>query len=303
MAPVLPSLPSLRTFEVVARHMSFTRAADELNITQSAVSRQIRWLEDLLDTALFHRMGHRVNLTSDGKAYLREISGALRRIEQSTLKLRSKQHGSTLTLATPPAFGMRWLIPRLPKFHKANPDIMVSLITRADVFDFLEESVDAALHYGHEDWAGVETVPLLGEKIILVASPAYLEKDRSLRSKEGLGNAVLLQHLRRPNGWVEWLSAAGIRGVNAWAGPSYEHYYMLIQAAAAGLGFALVPRIIVEEELASGQLVEPLGIAHKARETYCLVYPEDRRDHRAIAKLRDWLIEESALSEKSKGLD
>lgn len=297
MATALPTLASLRTFEVVARHMSFTRAAVELNITQSAVSRQIRWLEEILDTSLFHRVGHRVDLTSDGRAYLRDVSGALRKIEQSTLRFRSKQNGSILTLATPPAFGMRWLIPRLPRFHKAHPDIMVSLITRADAFDFLEESVDAALHYGHNDWSGVETVPLLGDKVVLVASPNYLESDVSIRQPAGLKNAVLLQHLRRPNAWVEWLSAAGISGVNAWAGPGYEHFYMLIQAAVSGLGFALVPRILVEEEIRSGLLVEPLDIHYKASDIYSLVYPDDRSDHRTIMSLRAWLLEECLASE------
>lgn len=296
MTAHMPSLSALRTFEAVGRHMSFTRAALELHITQSAVSRQIRALEEVVGARLFNRARQRVTLTDVGQSYLRDISGALERIQESTLRLLTKHSGSMLTLATPPAFGMRWLIPRLPAFHKACPHILVSLLTRADVFDFAAEQVDAAIHYGHDDWPGAETVRLLGDTMSLVASPAYLQQHGPIRKLADLRGAVLLQHMRRPTAWSDWLTAARVNGVNAWSGPRFEHYYMLIQAALAGLGVALIPSIIVAEELESGSLVQPFRTDYSGQDIYCLVYPETRRGDPNLQRLQQWLVKEAFAS-------
>jgi LysR family transcriptional regulator, glycine cleavage system transcriptional activator len=295
----LPSLSALRTFEAAGRHMSFTRAALEMHITQSAVSRQIRGLEDMLGVRLFNRADQRVTLTEVGQAYLRDISSALDRIQDSTLRLLTKHTGSMLTLATPPAFGMRWLIPRLPAFHKAHPEIMVSLLTRADVFDFAAESVDAAIHYGHDEWPGAETIRLLGDTMALVASPAYLAQRKPITEPADLRDAVLMQHMRRPTTWADWLAAAHATEINAWAGPRFEHYYMLIQAALAGLGLALIPSIIVAEEIESGRLVQPFKTGYVGEDVYCLVYPEVKRGDSNLQRLREWLVAEALASIRS----
>ncbi|WP_158746293.1 transcriptional regulator GcvA [Acidisphaera sp. L21] len=293
MSANLPSLSALRTFEAAGRHMSFTRAALEMHITQSAVSRQIRGLEEMLGATLFNRTGQRVTLTDVGQGYLRDISSALERIQDSTLRLLTKHSGSMLTLATPPAFGMRWLIPRLPAFHKRHPEIMVSLLTRASIFDFAKEPVDAAIHYGHDDWPGAETVRLLGDTMTLVASPDYLGQRKPMNRPADLQNAVLLQHMRRPTAWADWLAHARMTGINAWAGPRFEHYYMLIQAALAGLGIALIPSIIVAEELGSGRLVQPFKTGYMGQDSYCLVYPETKRADPNLQRLRQWLVSEA----------
>jgi LysR family glycine cleavage system transcriptional activator len=303
MSANLPSLSALRTFEAAGRHMSFTRAALEMHITQSAVSRQIRGLEEMLGATLFNRTGQRVTLTDVGQGYFRDISSALERIQESTLRLLTKHSGSMLTLATPPAFGMRWLIPRLPTFHKRYPEIMVSLLTRASIFDFTKEPVDAAIHYGHDDWPGADTVRLLGDTMTLVASPDYLGQRKSMKGPADLQNAVLLQHMRRPTAWADWLAQAHINGINAWAGPRFEHYYMLIQAALAGLGVALVPSIIVAEELGSGRLVQPFKTGYTGQDSYCLVYPETKRADPNLQRLRQWLVAEARASRQPCNTD
>lgn len=289
----LPSLAALRTFEAAGRHLSFTRAALELNITQSAVSRQIRALEDQLGRRLFERSAQRVVLTPAGQAYLAEIRTALTRVQEATLRLMADQGGGMLRIATPPAFGMRWLIPRLPRFHSANPDIIVSLVTRIGVFDLSAEGVDAAIHYGDNDWPDVTSIPLMGELAVVVAAPAYLRQLRPMRTPADVANGVLLQHMRRADAWREWGAAHGVVGPDLRAGPRFEHYYMIIQAAVAGLGLGLIPRTIVQGELAAARLVALFGDGFRCRESYCLVFPHSADDDRKLRCFRDWLMAEA----------
>ncbi len=293
MAWTLPSLAALRTFEAAARHLSFTRAAQELNVTQGAVSRQIRALEDQFGRRLFERTARRVVLTPAGQAYLSEIRIALTRVQEATLRLMADQGGGMLRIATPPAFGMRWLIPRLPHFHAANPDIIVSLVTRIDVFDLDGEGVDAAIHFGDNDWPDVVTVPLMDELATVVAAPAYLRARPELAAPGDVAGAVLLQHMRRPEAWREWGAAHGIASPDLRAGPRFEHYYMIIQAAVAGLGLGLLPRTIVEGELAAARLVAAFGRGTRCREKYCLVFSASAAEDRKLRRFRDWLVGEA----------
>lgn len=289
----LPSLAALRIFEAAGRHLSFTRAASELNITQSAVSRQVRTLEDQLGRRLFERSAQRVTLTRAGKAYLGEIRVTLIRLQEATLRFMAGQGGGMLRIATPPAFGMRWLIPRLPRFHHANPDVIVSLVTRVDVFDLAAEGVDAAIHFGDNDWPGATVIQLLGEQMVVVAAAAYLGGRGQVQAPRDVTRCVLLQHLRRPEAWWEWGAMHGIVDQRLRTGPRFEHYYMIIQAAMAGLGIGLVPRTLASEELAAGRLVGLFGAGVQSRESYCLVFAPGATEDGKLRRFQDWLIAEA----------
>lgn len=291
----LPSLAALRIMEASARHGSFTRAARELHITQSAVSRQIRLLEESLNVRLFERTQQRITLTPAGAEYLRKIRGPLDELQKATLELvTGETNAGVLNVATPPAFGMHWLVPRLPRFQRQHPDIVISLVTRNAIFDFSTEEIDAAFHYGNDDWPNVASMPLTGDKLVLVASPAYLDRTAPIRCPADVANAVKLQPIRRPNLWRDWLAAADVDEANPWAGPRFEHYYLILEAAVAGLGLAILPRVIVAEELEFGRLVNPLKMEFDSPDCYRLVYPPSNENDVKLCAFRNWLKAESA---------
>jgi len=291
----LPSLAALRAFEAAARHLSFTKAAAELNLTQSAVSRHIRRTEEYLGVLLFERIKQRLVLTDAGRAYADDIRTALEHMQTATMNLVAHQgKGGILNLAAPPAFCMKWLIPRLDRFRSLNPDILVNLVTHATPFNFDVEQLDAAIHYGNNDWPGVLSERLIGEELLVVCSPGYHSSHPPLRKPRDLKNHTLLQPTRRPNTWLNWLEAKQVRGVNAWAGPRFEHFYMIMQAAVAGLGVALLPRILISDDLTSRRLVVALNEPFMSRDVYWLIYPDSKRHDLKLAAFRRWLISESA---------
>jgi LysR family glycine cleavage system transcriptional activator len=291
----LPSLAALRTFEAAARHLNFTRAATELNLTQSAVSRQVRHMEDYLGVLLFQRVKKRLILTDAGRIYARDVRTGMELMQAATVNLlANKGKGGMLNLATPPAFCVKWLIPRLDRFSAVNPGVLVNLSTRAKPFDFDTEHFDAAIHYGSNDWPGVITEKLLGEELIAVCSPCYLAKGpRSPARLRDLSQHVLLQQTSRHNNWQEWLEKNGVQDVNPWAGPRFEHVYMVMQAAIAGLGIALLPRLLVLDDVAAGRLLTPFKSSLVTNDAYCLVYPASKKSDPRLEAFRAWLIEEA----------
>lgn len=298
MAWQLPSLAALRTFEAAARHLSFTKAAAELNLTQSAVSRQIRLMEEYLGVLLFQRVKQRLVLTEAGRSYVNDIRAALENMQAATVNLLAHQgKGGILNLATPPAFGTKWLIPRLHRFSDGHPEILINLATRAKPFDFGSEAIDAAIHYGRNDWPGVLFDRLVGEEMVVVCSPAYLARHEKLENAADLSKHALLQQSIRPNLWREWMEAKGGDATHAWTGPRFEHFYMIMQAAIGSLGVALLPLMLVHEDLQSGRLVQPFDGAYVGRDAYCLVYPAEKRNDPKIELFRRWLAEEAKRSE------
>lgn len=289
-----PSLAALRTFEAAARHMSFTKAAAELKLTQSGVSRQIKLTEDYLGVVLFRRGKQRLELTDAGAFYATQVRNAMEQLQTATFDLRA-QHSSAgiLRLAIPPAFGVKWLIPRLEKFSQAYPNITIDLSTRTKPFDFDMEKIDAAIYHGDKDWPGVVSDRLVGGEALPVCSPAYLAHHSSLRSIHDIRDHVLLQHTTRPDQWDEWLRASHVLGVNAWAGPRFEHNYMIMQAAADGMGLALLPRLIVADDLAAHRLVVPFEPHYQPGAPYCLVYPGVNSALPRLSVFRRWLLAES----------
>jgi LysR family transcriptional regulator, glycine cleavage system transcriptional activator len=291
----LPSLAALRILEASARHGSFTRAARELHITQSAVSRQIRLLEESLNVRLFERTQQRITLTPAGAEYLDKIRGPLDQLQKATLELvTGESSAGVLNVATPPAFGMRWLVPRLPRFQRLHPEIVISLVTRNAVFDFSTEEIDAAFHYGNDDWPNVASMLLTGDKLVLVAARSYLGRIAPIRCPADVVNAVKLQPIRRPNLWRDWLAAANVDEPNPWAGPRFEHYYLIVEAAVAGLGLAILPHVIVADELELGRLLNPLDVEFDSTDCYSLVYPPSNENDVKLRAFRNWLKTESA---------
>ncbi|MGL4443141.1 MAG: transcriptional regulator GcvA [Alsobacter sp.] len=298
---LVPSLSALQAFEAAARHGSFTRAAEELDLTQGAVSRQVAMLEQSLGVRLFERVRQRVNLTPAGAGYAVEVREALSRLAAATLSaMTARGAGGVLALAILPTFGTRWLIPRLPRFFARHPDVTINFATRILPFDFALEGLDAAIHFGDRHWPGADLYPLMGETIVPVASPD-LVRAAGITVPADLLRVPLLQQATRPRAWREWLEAVDLPADRAVMGPSFEQFAMVAQAAVAGLGAAVVPRFLIEDELASGRLVAPFDLAIESRQSYWLVHPTGKRDRPAVAAFRDWLLAECGRPASADG--
>lgn len=292
-----PPTAALQAFEACARHLSVSRAAEELHLTQSAVSRQLAGLEALLGVRLFLRVRQRLVLTAAAASYAPQLRAALARIESATLEVMAHQGaGGTLTLAVQPTFGTRWLVPRMPRFLGAHRRIVVNFrnyTTRPTPLDYDAEDVDAAIMLDAGSRPGVVTHLLVADLRLPVCAPALLANG-GLASVGDLARHTLLQHSTRPRAWAEWLAMMGAPDVDGFRGPRFHHHAMVAEAAAQGMGVALMPRFMVAEELAAGRLVVPFDRPLDAGEGYVLAYPEASADLPALRLFRDWLLAEAA---------
>ncbi|MGY4395322.1 LysR family glycine cleavage system transcriptional activator [Sphingomonas sp. UYAg733] len=289
---LLPPMGALASFAAAARHDSFSRAGEEIGLSQSAVSRQIAVLEDWIQTTLFDRTGRRVKLSSAGDAYMKAIGPALEGIRAATANALSKQSDLELNIATLPSFGMRWLAPRLPALNSKHPDIIVNFSAKSHPFYFSEERFDAAIHFGLPTWLDASHDLLFHEEAVPVCSPARLAQHPIAAPESVLTWPLLVQSSRR-DAWSQWLAVAGVdRPVPAPSG-SFEHFLMLAQAAAAGAGLALIPRFLIEPELADGTLVIPFDITLRTEEAYYLVLPINRTLPSRLAQFRAWIVNEA----------
>jgi LysR family glycine cleavage system transcriptional activator len=280
-------------FEAAARTGSFGKAASRVALTQSAVSRGIAALERSLGVPLFHRDGRRVRLTEAGRLYAEQLGIALDQIRRAT-SAAIEAHGAAtpLSIATLPGFGMRWLAPRLPRLFAQHPELAISFLARVAPFDFNTEPLDAAIHFGNADWPGATADFLMRESMIPVCAPR-LVREGKLRVPEDLKEHTLLEQSTRPDAWQEWFEKAGVRAVPRRARPTFEHFMMVAHAAAGGAGVALVPRFLVEAELAHGTLVRPFDISLESRQAYDLVYPHSRLGNPSFSLFRKWLLQEA----------
>ena len=283
----IPSLQALACFDAAARHESYTRAAQELALTQSAVSRQITALEEFLGVAMFRRTRHGVALTEHGAEYAAQVAPRLLGLEQDTLDVMSTQgRAGTLQLAAVPTFATRWLIPRLPDLKARHPEITIHIETRTRPFMFADTTFDAALYAGTPEqvsnWAGTRALRLLAEDVVPVCSPQLMGAQTAL-TPEAIAQLPLLQQSTRPHGWRQWFDAVGVTTPLARSGPRYELFSMTAAAAAQGLGLALVPRLLIEAELARGELVVACDRPLRGERAYYLVTPE-RGDERPVMK-------------------
>lgn len=286
----LPPIADLLAFESTSRHASISRAAEELHLTQSAVSRQIRQLEGQLGLALFHRVRQRVVLTDAGRVYAADVRAVLHQLSGTTQKTMAwADGGGLLNLAVLPTLGTRWLIPRLVDFAARYPDVTVNIASRHEPFDFAQVSLDAAIHFGAPHWAGAVCEYLMHEQVVPLCSPGY-QQQHGIRQIQDLPSVVLLQQTTRPTQWADWFEQVGVDSAHALRGPHFEQFAMIAQAAVSGLGAALLPRFLVETEIDSGALVELFPQALTSTDAYYLVYPESRAEAPLVRAFRDWLL-------------
>lgn len=282
----LPPLPWLTAFDAVARLGSVTDAAAELDLTQGAVSRQVQKLEQLLEFPLFRREKRRLVITPAGRAYAAEIGSAIACIANATLSLRSNPDGGLLELAILPAFGTHWLAPRLPDFLATHPGVTVHLATRVVPFDFAREKFHAAIHYGRDDWPGTRALKLMDEQVLPVFSPALGRAGG--RGPQDLTDLPLLHLESRRDAWSLWFERQGIAHQCA-PGLEFDQFATMLKATSFGAGVALMPRYLVENELAEGTLVTVDNAEMMNIGAYYLVWPEALSDHPPIVSFRAWI--------------
>lgn len=282
----LPSISALLAFEAVARLGSATAAAQELSLTQSAISRQLKTLEEQLGVALLARQGRQLALTQVGQAYVAEVRDILNRLAQASVSVRTNPSGGSLNLAILPAFGMHWLAPRLRDFARTHPEVTVNLSTRLKPFAIADSPFDAAIHFGHEDWPGVHYLPLMPETVVPVCAPEMLTAP--LSDARDMLSYPLLHLETRPKGWTRWLAALGANH-EAPAGMMFDQFSTMAQAAIHGLGVALLPTFFAEPYLRDGQLMLASAQTTQSIGNYYLVWPEGRGETGALQSFRTWL--------------
>ena len=289
----IPSTTALALFESAARHQSFTQAAQEHSVTQSAVCRQIAGLEDFLQVKLFRRTKRGVLLTEAGSNYARNVRARLDDVERDTLALMARGGaGGALELGVVPTFAAKWLVPRLGDFYRQYPGIPVHLSSRTRPFLFADTALDAAIFAGEAGWPGSESCFLMDERLVAVGSPALVKTRRRLQPAD-LAQLPLLQMSTRPYAWRQWFESLGLSIANDLAGARMELFSMTTEAAIHGQGLALIPRFLIEEELQQGRLVPLVEHDFISDRRYYLIYPEQKSDNPVLALFRGWLLGEA----------
>ncbi len=286
----LPSVSALMALEAVARLGTAAAAAAELALTQGAVSRALKGLEDQLGVPLLVRERQRLRLTPAAADYVAEVRKALQQLASASLTLRANPTGGSLNLAILPAFGMHWLAPRLARFTQAHPEVTVNLSTRLRPFDFASSAIDAAIHYGRQDWPGVGYLKLMDEDIVAVAAPGLV--NAPLTRPELILHHPLLMMESRTGDWGRWLAHHGIAGQRP-PGMLFDQFATMAQGAIHGLGIALLPTFLIGRELAEGRLVPVFGGPIPALGGYYLVWPTAQPPRAPLASFRDWLGREA----------
>ena len=287
----LPSLPSLLALEALDRLGTASAAAAELNLTQGAVSHQLRVLQDQLGVQLTTRDQGRLHLTPAARDYVTEVRRALTTLAAASLTLRANPTGGALNLAILPAFGMHWLAPRLATFARKHPEVTVNLSTRLAPFDFATTSFDAAIHYGRQDWQGAAYLPLMAEDVLAVAAPVLLPKP--LPAAHDALTLPLLQLQSRPGDWGRWFAHHGQPNHRPPA-MLFDQFATMQQAAIHGLGAAILPVFLIENDLAQHRLLPLYGPAIRASGSYYLVWPDTRPPRAPLASFIAWLTAEVA---------
>jgi LysR family transcriptional regulator, glycine cleavage system transcriptional activator len=289
----LPSLTALRVFEAAARHESFTRAAEELCVTPSAVSHQVKALELDLRVKLFNRENQRLVMTDTGRDYLNGLRDALDRIAVATERLLQRQSSGVLTVSTSPDFAAKWLVHRLGRFADAHPTIDLRVSATMEHVDFAREDVDLAVRHGDGNWPGLEVVRLSPEFLFPVCSPKFVFGRNRLRKASDLLKFPLL-HLDDQKDWVAWLETAGLTSVKLSHGPIFNRVSMIIDAAVDGQGIALARTTLAAGDLISGRLVRPFEQALRLSKLYWVVCPKTAPVFPKVVTFRDWLLAEAA---------
>ena len=292
MRPRLPPLNALKAFEAAARHESFTRAAEELCVTQGAVSHQVKALEAELAIKLFNRERQRLIITEAGRDYLAVVRDALDRIAVGTERLLQRQSAGVLTVSTSPDFAAKWLVHRLGHFAEAHAGIDLRVSATTHHVDFAREDVDMAVRHGDGNWPGLDAVQLSSEQLFAICSPKLLSSRRLGKPLDILKFPLI--HLDSRADWTKWLRMAGMSDDNARHGPVLNRASMVIDAAINGQGVALARTTLAAWDLLNGRLVRPFSEALRLSKTYWIVCPKATSNVPKIVTFRDWLLAEAA---------
>jgi LysR family transcriptional regulator, glycine cleavage system transcriptional activator len=290
MARRLPPLVALRAFEAAARHLSFSRAADELCVTHGAVSHQIRSLEEYLGLLLFRRLPRRVVLTEPGEALFSKVRTAFDLLEISAERVTAASRQRPLMVSCIATFSMRWLIPRLHRFHARYPHVDIRLSAPDSPVEYARDDIDVSIRVGPAEWPeDLAAEPFLVEKFGPVCRPELLEQ-HPLEHPGDLSQHTLLHTESRKTAWHDWLRVVGISTIDPTTGKRFETFYFLLQAAASGFGVAIGPHPLVADDLMTGRLVAPFGFVPSGLSMYVL-YPKSRAPNAQLVAFRDWLVE------------
>ncbi|MGE8397120.1 MAG: LysR substrate-binding domain-containing protein [Comamonas sp.] len=289
-----PPVHLLRAFSTVARFGGVSRAAEALHLTQSAVSKQIQELEKWVGVDLFERSRKRLTLTPAGERYEKAVRAFLSQLESATLELiTSTDGGGALHLSSLPTFGASWLIPRLPQFQQQHPQVTLHFVPYAQGYDFESPNLDCSILFGEGHWPGARAHYLDGQDVALIAPPASFGGP-AIHSPRDVAQYTRLRHLTIPHAWMTWAQAWDVDNIDPLAGLQFDQFQTIIQAVMAGMGVALVPRCLVESQIAKGQVSEPLpehGLVSNLG--YWLCYPESRANIAPLVAFRQWLLEQA----------
>lgn len=297
----MPSMMALQCFEAVARHMSVTRAAEELHMTQSAISKQIAQLEALLRNPLFLRVRRRLQLTPAGALYQSEVRTILNQVDMSSRYILT--YGSetqVLTIGTQPTFGARWLIPRLQRFMAAHPDIQVKVRSETRPFDLMQAKIDISFFFGHGTLPEAQCLELFEADVVPVCAPGFLRGGR-IASLDELSQQTLIQCASRPEAWHDYFSHQQFQSDRSYHGPRFDTFYMCVRAAEGGCGIALTPRLLAEEELQAGKLVIPWRYVQPSDGAYFVAHSEHSAEVPKIKQFVAWVLDEARQQEARGG--
>lgn len=284
----LPPLNSLKAFEAAARHLSFTKASEELFVTQAAISHQIKLLEDFLGIILFKRKNRALELTELGKAYFVDISKILHRLADATEKLQMQKNEKHLTISVPQTFGIQWLVPHLSEFNQLYPDIEVRLKGVDHDEGLLEKDIDIAIYYGQGHWENLQVEKLVEENLLILASPKLLT-EQPVFSKQDLKNHTLI-HIHTRDNWQNMADFLQVEAMNIQHGPLFSHTFMALQAAIHGQGLVLANRILAQQEIDNGNLQIVLPTCLQDPKSFYVVNHLDVNDER-IQAFRAWILQ------------
>ncbi|AYY81850.1 MULTISPECIES: transcriptional regulator GcvA [Proteus] len=302
MSKRLPPLNALRVFDSAARHLSFTKAAEELFVTQAAVSHQIKTLEEFLGLKLFRRRNRSLLLTEEGQSYYLDIKEIFSSINEATRKLLARSAKGALTVSLSPSFAIQWLVPRLSGFNQAYPgiDVRIQAVDREE--DKLADDVDVAIFYGRGNWTGLRTDRLYAEYLIPVCAPSLLTGEKPLKTPSDLIYHTLLHDTSRRD-WQAYVRQLEIQNqINVQQGPIFSHSSMVIQAAVHGQGVALVNNVMARSEIESGRLVRPFPDVLVSKNAFYLVCQDSQAELGKIAAFRQWILSQAANEQEKLGL-
>ncbi len=294
----LPSMTALQAFEAAARHLSFTKAAEDLNLTQAAISHRVKTLEERLSVQLFRRFNRRLELTDAGRTYLPPLRDALNTIGNATDRIIRQEVVAPIRVTAFLSFATKWLQPRLKQFRERHPEIDVRVTADDKLVNLDREGIDVGIRFGHGRYPGLRVEMLMSDEITPVCSPTLLEGTNPLRSPSDLMHHTLLHDMAwyeedRPD-WSTWLQAAGIADIDATSGPGFNWWSMLIEAAVAGEGVALARTALAIDDLKSGRLIAPFGPTLPSRCCYWLISRPEVANEPNVRLFREWLLSEAA---------